>query len=67
MIVGHTAQPDGRIHDRCGGSFVLADSLISQYYTGTAHPSALESMQTARFQPYIRTAASVSLCAHPEC
>ena len=42
MIVGHTAQPDGRIHDRCGGSFVLADSLISQYYTGTAHPSALE-------------------------
>ena len=42
MIVGHTAQADGRIHDRCEGRFVLGDSLISQYYTGTAHPSALE-------------------------
>ena len=42
MVLGHTAQPDGRIHDRCDGKLVLADSLISQYYTGTAHPSALE-------------------------
>ena len=42
MVVGHTAQPDGRIHDRCGGKLVLADSLISQYYTGTAHPSVLQ-------------------------
>ncbi|CAJ1359806.1 unnamed protein product [Effrenium voratum] len=42
MVVGHTAQADGKIHERCGGRFVLGDSLISRFYTGTAHPSAIE-------------------------
>jgi len=42
MIVGHTAQEDGNVHSRCGGRLVLADTLISEAYTGTSHPSAVE-------------------------
>jgi len=42
MVVGHTAQTDGRIHHRCDGQLVLADTLISDAYTGVSHPSAVE-------------------------
>lgn len=42
MVVGHTPQQDGRIHHRCGGRLVLADTFISEAYTGQPHPSALE-------------------------
>eukprot|EP00434_Breviolum_minutum_P005180 symbB.v1.2.004566.t1/scaffold239.1/size255824/9 len=42
MVVGHTAQADGRVHSRCGGRLILGDTLISRFYTGTAHPSAIE-------------------------
>lgn len=42
MVVGHTAQADGRVHSRCQGRLVLGDTLISRFYTGTAHPSAVE-------------------------
>jgi len=42
MVVGHTAQTDGRVHHRCGGRLVLADTLISEAYSGTSHPSAVE-------------------------
>lgn len=42
MVVGHTAQADGRVHQRCNGRLVLGDSLISRFYTGTAHPWAVE-------------------------
>jgi hypothetical protein len=42
MIVGHTAQGDGRVHHRCDGQLVLADTLISDAYTGESHPSAVE-------------------------
>ncbi|CAK9090335.1 unnamed protein product [Durusdinium trenchii] len=42
MVLGHTAQADGRVHERCGGQVILGDTLISRFYTGTAHPSAVE-------------------------
>jgi len=42
MVVGHTAQADGKVHQRCGGRLILGDTLISKAYTGTAHPSAVE-------------------------
>lgn len=48
MVVGHTAQSDGKIHHRCGGRFILADTYISQAYTGVSHPSALEVAQNGR-------------------
>lgn len=41
MVVGHTAQTDGRIHHRCGGRLVLADTVISDAYEGKSHPSAV--------------------------
>lgn len=42
MVVGHTPQEDGKVHQRCGGRLVLADTLISAAYTGVSHPSAVE-------------------------
>merc|ERR1712146_527316 len=42
MVVGHTAQDDGKVHHRCDGRLVLADTLISDAYTGESHPSAVE-------------------------
>lgn len=42
MVVGHTAQADGRVHQRCDGRLILGDTLISEAYTGTSHPSAVE-------------------------
>ncbi|CAK0842255.1 unnamed protein product [Prorocentrum cordatum] len=42
MVVGHTAQADGRVHHRCDGRLILGDTLISAAYTGTPHPSAVE-------------------------
>jgi len=42
MVVGHTPQIDGHVHSRCGGRLLLADTFISDSYTGVSHPSALE-------------------------
>jgi len=42
MIVGHTPQADGKVHHRCRGRLVLADTLISSAYSGGGHPSIIE-------------------------
>lgn len=42
MVVGHTPQADGKVHHRCRGRLVLADTLISSAYTDGGHPSAIE-------------------------
>ena len=28
MVLGHTAQADGRVHERCGGQVILGDSML---------------------------------------
>lgn len=33
MVVGHTGQWDGDVRTRCGGRFILADTLMSEAYT----------------------------------
>ena len=30
MVVGHTAQPDGQVHERCGGRLILGDLARGQ-------------------------------------
>jgi hypothetical protein len=42
MVVGHTSQANGKINHRCGGRLVLADTQISEAYTGVPKPSAVE-------------------------
>lgn len=42
MVVGHTPQVDGKVHHRCLGRLVLADTLISSAYEGGGHPSVIE-------------------------
>jgi hypothetical protein len=42
MVVGHTPQVDGKVHHRCRGRLVLADTVISSAYAGGGHPSAVE-------------------------
>lgn len=42
MVVGHTPQTDGKVHHRCLGRLVLADTIISSAYNGGGHPSAVE-------------------------
>jgi len=42
MVVGHTPQEDGMVHHRCGGRLILADTMISEAFTGVSHPSAVE-------------------------
>jgi hypothetical protein len=48
MVVGHTPQIDGRIHHRCDGRLVLADTLISDAYTGVSNPSAVEVLPSGQ-------------------
>ena len=61
MVVGHTAQADGRVHQRCNGRLILGDSLISRFYTGTAHPSAVEFKEDLVEAIDIRTGQRVRL------
>jgi len=42
MVVGHTPQLDGKVHHRCRGRLLLADTLISSAYEGGGHSSAVE-------------------------
>lgn len=42
MIVGHTPQLDGKVHQRCRGRLLLGDTLISSAYEGGGHLSAIE-------------------------
>jgi len=42
MVVGHTAQADGKVHHRCHGRLLLGDTMISSAYKEGGHPSAIE-------------------------
>lgn len=44
MVMGHMPQSQGRVHERCGGRLLLADTAISSAMLGPKHnhPAALE-------------------------
>jgi hypothetical protein len=44
MVVGHTAQSNGKVNHRCAGRLLLGDTEISKAASarGIAHPSAIE-------------------------
>jgi hypothetical protein len=59
VVVGHTAQADGRVRQRCAGRLLLADTHISAAMTGVAHPSALsfrDCNAMALYQPFSQDA-----------
>merc|ERR1719408_963084 len=65
MVVGHTAQDDGKVHHRCDGRLVLADTLISDAYTGESHPSAVEVLPSGEafaMYPAKNSQGSCMLC-----
>eukprot|EP00928_Gymnodinium_smaydae_P047949 TRINITY_DN32014_c0_g1_i1.p1 TRINITY_DN32014_c0_g1~~TRINITY_DN32014_c0_g1_i1.p1 ORF type:complete len:395 (-),score=107.50 TRINITY_DN32014_c0_g1_i1:33-1217(-) len=41
MVVGHTPEQSGSVRPRCGGRLLLADTFMSQAYTGSAAQSVL--------------------------
>lgn len=61
MVVGHTPQADGKVHQRCRGRLILADTLISSAYEGGGYPSAVEVGPAGQAQAIYPTSLSEQL------
>jgi hypothetical protein len=59
MVVGHTAQADGKIHEFCDGKMVAIDTGLSRAMFG--HPSVLEVLADGGLRPIYPSEAALGL------